>query len=277
MNNSILSRPIPSTGELLPVIGIGTWKGFDVSTSDELTRLTQVLSVMSASGGTLIDSSPMYGRAEEAIGKITSKMPQANSFFYATKVWTEGREEGIRQMETSLKLMNRQSIDLMQIHNLIDWKTHLETLRQWKETGKVRYIGITHYTDSMHSELASIIRSTPLDFVQFNYSITNRNAEKELLPLCQDRGVATLINRPVGEGKLLKLVQNNRLPGWAADLGISSWAQFFLRFLISHPAVTCVIPGTGNPHHMKDNMLAGFAPMPDEAVRERMAAYVLGL
>lgn len=267
----MIHRTIPSTGERVPVIGLGTWQSFDVSSG--LEPLNDVLTVMADAGGRLIDSSPMYGRSEEVVGTLTSQWKD-NPFFYATKVWTKGREEGIRQMNSSFKKFRRPVIDLMQVHNLVDWQTHLRTLRKWKEEGRIRYIGITHYTDSVHEELAKIIRLEKIDFVQFNYSITDRHAEKELLPVAAENGVATLINRPFGEGKLFGKVRGKSLPPWAAECNIENWSQFFLKFLIAHPAVSCVIPATSNPLHAADNMKAGLEPLPDEALRKKMAAYI---
>ncbi|HEX8426609.1 aldo/keto reductase [Hymenobacter sp.] len=271
------TRLIPSSQQPLPVIGLGTWQTFDVRSTSAYPPLQQTLATLHAAGGTVIDSSPMYGRAEEVVGDLTSQPEAPDAFFYATKVWTQGREAGIQQMEDSLRKLRRPSIDLMQIHNLVDWKTHLRTLRDWQAAGKVRYVGITHYTDAMHDELARILSSETLDFVQFNYSILDRHAEKRLLPVAAERGVATLINRPFTEGNLLLRVRGKALPGWAAELGITNWAQFLLKFLVAHPAVTCVIPGTSNPAHLADNLLAGEGELPDEATREKMAAYVRGL
>ncbi len=273
----MIERLIPSTKESLSVIGLGTWQAFDVSSQQESDVLSNVINGMHKAGGKLIDSSPMYGRAEEVVGVISEAASIQNDFFYATKVWTQGREGGIRQMNDSLRKLRRSFIDLMQIHNLVDWKTHMATLRQWKEEGKVRYIGITHYMDSMHEDLEKIIRSEPVDFVQFNYSITSRNAEKRLLPAAADHGVATLVNRPFGEGSLFARVKGKNLPAWTKDQDIDNWASFFLKFIISHPAVTCVIPGTGNPDHVVDNMKAGQGSLPDDAIRERMAAFVKNL
>ncbi|KAA9357348.1 aldo/keto reductase [Larkinella humicola] len=271
---SMLSRLIPSSNEKLPVVGIGTWQTFDVSGTTEQEPLLQALKAVHQAGGKLIDSSPMYGRSEEVVGKLTAESGIQNQFFYATKVWTRGREAGIRQMDESMQKMKRSSVDLMQIHNLVDWKTHLETLKAWKASGKIRYIGITHYTDSMHDELAEIITKVPIDFVQFNYSILSRNAEKKLLPVARDKGVATIINQPFAEGRLFSLVKGKELPAWATENEISSWAQFFLKFIVSNPAVTCVIPGTSNPRHAADNMLAGHGRQPDTALREKMAAFL---
>jgi diketogulonate reductase-like aldo/keto reductase len=269
----MILRTIPSTGETIPVIGLGTWQSFDVSPSSNLDSLKNVLDETINAGGKLIDSSPMYGRSEEIVGLLTANA-SAEKFFYATKVWTTGRNEGIHQMENSFRKFQREVIDLMQIHNLVDWKTHLPVLRKWKEEGRIRYIGITHYTDSMHSELIKIIRSEQIDFVQFNYSIMDRHAEENLLHLAADYGIATLINRPLGEGRLFNKVKGKTLPSWAQEYNIKSWSQFFLKFIISHPAVTCVIPATSNPSHAADNMNAGSEPLPDEPVRKRMVAFV---
>jgi diketogulonate reductase-like aldo/keto reductase len=269
----MIVRQIPSTGEMIPVIGLGTWQSFDVAPSSDLEPLKKVLSSMNAAGARLIDSSPMYGRSEEVVGLLT-KDDTNNSFFYATKVWTRGKDEGIRQMETSFQKMKRSVIDLMQVHNLVDWRTHLATLQGWKEEGRVRYIGITHYMDYMHRELADIIQSQKIDFVQFNYSIANRHAEEFLLKTAADNGVATLVNRPFGEGNLFNMVNGKKLPAWAAEYGIENWSQFFLKFIISHPAVTCVIPATSNPKHAEDNLKAGVQPLPDESIRKKMIEWI---
>jgi diketogulonate reductase-like aldo/keto reductase len=272
----MIKRIIPSTAEELPVIGLGTWQTFDVDSSKYPT-LKKVLQLMHQHGGAVIDSSPMYGRSEKVIGDITSEMPEQNNFFYATKVWIEGREAGIEQLESSMQKMQRNVLDLIQIHNLVDWKTHLKTLRQWKDEGKVRYIGITHYTDSMHEALEKIIDAEPIDFVQFNYSITARNAEKRLLPIAKEKGVATLINRPLGEGKLFNYVKEKPLPAWAMEYGIETWSQYFLKFIVANNAVTCIIPGTSNPYHIADNMKAGEGDIPDQMTQQKMADYLLSL
>ena len=273
----MLNRIIPSSGEQLPAIGLGSWQTFDTDDRAGFPRLRQVLQMMHAAGGSLIDSSPMYGRSEQTIGDITSAMPEAGSFFYATKVWTKGKEQGIQQMQDSLRKMKRERMDLIQIHNLVDWKIHLRTLREWKEKGIVRYIGITHYTDDYHAELEKILRAEAIDFVQFNYSITARHAEERLLPACAELGVATLINRPLGEGKLFKPVHNKMLPGWAIEAGIDNWAAFFLRYILAHPAVTCVIPATADPSHATDNMGAGTGPLPGKDLLKKMVDYVQNL
>lgn len=266
----MIFRTIPRTGEQLPVIGFGTWQVLDVSASLKDEQLTQVLQTVHSAGGRLIDSSPMYGKAEETIGRLTKDMPQKDDFFYATKVWTTGREEGIRQMDTSFKLMGRATMDLMQIHNLVDWRTHLETLKQWKAEGKVRYIGITHYTDAYHAELEDLISTGDFDFVQFNYSLFARHAEQRLLDAASHHGVATLINRPFGEGAHIRKVKNKPLPAWAVDYGIESWGALLLKYIISHPAVTCVIPATSKPQHATDNMQAMQGDMVDEAGLKKM-------
>ncbi|MEO8770893.1 MAG: aldo/keto reductase [Ferruginibacter sp.] len=273
----MIKRTIPSTGEELPVIGMGTWQTFDVSEEQSYPVLKNILQQLHTNGGRLIDSSPMYGNSEKVVGDITSDMEIANDFFYATKVWTSGKQEGIHQMEMSMQKMKRTTIDLMQIHNLVDLKTHLTTLRQWKESGKIRYIGITHYTDDMHEELESIIRKEPIDFVQFNYSIQSTNAEKRLLPAAADLGVATLINRPLGVGKLFNIVKSRPLPAWVDEFNIKSWAAYFLKYIIAHPAVTCVIPATGNVKHAADNFEAGTGLLPGMELRKKMLEHFKGL
>lgn len=273
----MITRVIPASGEKLPVIGIGTWQKFDVSNDSAYPVLKNILTGMHDQGGRLIDSSPMYGHSEKVVGDITSTMSTANDFFYATKVWISGRQEGIQQMEASFQKMKRTAIDLMQIHNLLDWKTHIKTLRDWKASGKIRYIGITHYTDNMHEELEKVMRQELVDFVQFNYSIHATHAEQRLLPAAADLGVATLINRPLDVGKLFQHVQGNPLPSWAAELNIKSWPAYFLKYIIAHPAVTCVIPATGNLKHAMDNFEAGIGDLPDFAMKKKMRDYFLSL
>ncbi|MCC3160800.1 aldo/keto reductase [Hymenobacter sp. 15J16-1T3B] len=273
----MLTRPIPASQEPLPVIGLGTWQTFDVANAAAQPALRQTLETLRAAGATVIDSSPMYGRAEEAVGTLTAALPAPEAYFYATKVWTQGRQEGIAQLEASLRKLRRPRLDLLQIHNLVDWQTHLATLREWQQAGRVRYLGLTHYTDQMHLDLERVLRRERVEFVQFNYSIFERHAEQRLLPAAAELGVATLINRPFGEGRLLQRLRGQPLPAWAAALGITSWPQFLLKFLLSHPAVTCVIPGTSNPAHLADNLRAAEGELPDAATRERMAAYVRGL
>jgi diketogulonate reductase-like aldo/keto reductase len=259
----MITRVIPSSGEALPVVGIGTWQTFDVGKYEsERAPLREVLRLLFEAGGRVIDSSPMYGPAEGVVGDLVSELKAHHRAFYATKVWTEGAEAGIREMERSFALYRSSPIDLMQVHNLVDWRTQLKTLRAWKEQGRFRYIGITHYTTSAFDELAAIIRREKIDFVQFPYSLEVREAESMLLPLAAERGVATLINRPFGGGGLFGRVRGWPLPPWAAALGAESWAQLFLRYVLAHPAVTCVIPGTGKPAHARDNLAAGLAPLP---------------
>ncbi|MBO9203193.1 MULTISPECIES: aldo/keto reductase [Niastella] len=273
----MISRTIPSSGETIPVIGMGTYNTFDTSENAAKDYLTSVLNTFYQGGGRLLDSSPMYGNAERVVGVLTSKAPYANELFYATKVWTTGRENGIRQMEDSISLMKRKTIDLMQVHNLSDWKTYLPLLREWKEAGKIRYIGITHYTDSSHAELEKVMRATPVDFVQFNYSIQERRAEDHLLTVAAELGVATLINRPFGQGRLFSQLSSQPLPDWAGDLNIKSWGAFLLKYIIAHPAVTCVIPASSNAKHVAENMQAGEGPLPDEKMRAKMVACLRGL
>lgn len=277
-NKTMIQRAIPSSDEPLPVIGLGSWIQFDVGSSDtERQPLKQVLAKMHEMGGKLIDSSPMYGQAEDVIGALTTAMGLADKFFYATKVWTSGKQAGIDQMEESLRKMRRKTIDLMQVHNLVDWQTHLNTLKDWKQQGKVRYAGITHYTTSSHAQLEQIIKSASLDFVQFNYSMRVRNAEQRLLLAAKDKGVAVIINEPFEKGSLFGAVKGKSLPPWAAEYDMNSWAQFFLKYIISHPAVNCVIPGTSDPTHVADNMMAGYGRLPDEKTRQKMVELIEGL
>jgi diketogulonate reductase-like aldo/keto reductase len=274
-SSAMLQRIIPSSGERLPVVGLGTWLQFDVgSSASEREPLLEVLRQMAAKGGKVIDSSPMYGKAEEVIGALTTATGKPDQFFYATKVWTSGEQNGIVQMEASLKKMKRNKMDLLQVHNLLDWQTHLRTLNRWKKEGRVRYTGITHYTVSAHDELEGIVRSRAVDFVQFNYSIRVRSAEQRLLKACADSGVAVIINQPFDSGDLFQLVKGRALPPWAAEYNIQSWAQYFLKYILSHPAVTCVIPGTSNPRHVVDNMGAGYGRLPDERERKRMIEFL---
>lgn len=264
-------RPIPSTGETIPVIGMGTSRTFDAG-ADEATvaRLAKVMEAFFAAGGTVIDSSPMYGQAESRVGDVLRSMSASPSVFAATKVWTEGRDEGIAQMDLSAKRMAVENFDLIAVHNLVDWQTQLATLKQWKDEGKVRYIGITTSHGRDHEPLLEIMRKEPLDFVQFTYNIGNRTAEDALLPLAQDRGIATMINRPYQRGSLFKRSSNQALPEVAKDLDCTSWGQFYLKFIIGHPAVTSLIPATSKAHHMADNMGANVGPVPDAKQREEM-------
>lgn len=271
---AILLRAIPSSGETVPAVGLGTYRAFDAgSSSPERESLREVLVRFVAAGGRVVDSSPMYGAAETVVGDLAAELG-LHSLFVATKVWTSGRAAGIRQMEQSLRRLRVKRLDLMQVHNLVDWRTHLKTLHAWKETGRVRYVGVTHYTASAYGELEQVMRDEPLDFVQLNYSLAERDAQRRLLPLARDRGIAVLVNRPYAEGALFRRVRGQPLPAWAADLDCRSWGQFFLKWILAHPAVTSVIPATSQPEHLDDNMQAGRGVLPDASTRERMTAYL---
>jgi diketogulonate reductase-like aldo/keto reductase len=274
----MLTRPIPQSNEPLPVVGLGTWQAFDIGAERAaVDQRKEVLRILLEAGGKVIDSSPMYGRAEVVVGTLLAEMGVRDKTFLATKVWTSGEAAGIAQMRASAVKLQAPAIDLMQIHNLLDWRTHLRTLRAWKEQKRFRYIGITHYTSSALEELATIIRAERIDFVQFAYSIDVRAAEARLLPLCAERGVAVLVNRPFGSGSLFDQVRGKALPAWAAELDCASWSQFFLKYILGHPAVTCVIPGTAKPEHMRDNAAAGTGRLPDAGERQRMAEHWSGL
>lgn len=274
----MLTKTIPKTGEALPAIGLGTWQTFDVgAAASARAPLKTVLREFVRLGGRVIDSSPMYGNSELVTGDLAAELDIGQKLFLATKVWTSGREAGIRQMEQSYKRLRVQRLDLLQVHNLVDYRTQLATLRAWKEQRKVRYIGVTHYTASAYDDLARVLASEDLDFVQLNYSFAEREAEKRLLPLAADKRLAVLVNRPLAAGNLFSRVLGKPLPVWANEVGCASWAQFFLKFVISHPAVTCAIPATSKAQHLGDNMQAGFGLVPDSASRERMARYVENL
>jgi len=274
MERSPIKKKIPSSDELLPVIGMGSWQTFDVGDDVQgRAHLIQVLQAFFDGGGAVIDSSPMYASSEQVIGDLLKTVRNKNALFAATKVWTRGKKQGIAQMQRSMRRMGVEVFDLIQIHNLVDWATHLETLKAWKAEGKVRYIGITTSHGRDHGELEQILRTEPFDFVQFTYSIANRKVEKRLLPLSADRGIATLINRPYQGGGLFRRVKGKPLPPWAGEFDIHSWGQFFLKFTVSHPAATCAIPATSKVRHMIDNMGAGFGHLPDAATRQKMIAY----
>ena len=269
----MLTRLIPSTGAALPVVGCGTWRTFDVDAGAAARApLAGVLGALFAAGGSVIDSSPMYGRAEAVVGDLVAAAGSRAQAFLATKVWTEGREAGIKQMERSFALLRAERIELMQIHNLLDWRQHLPTLRAWKRAGRIGYLGVTHYTSSAYGELEAVLKSESLDFVQFNYAIDDRAAERRLLPLAAERGIAVIVNMPFGGGGTLRGLLGKPLPGWAAEIGCTGWAQILLKFVLGHPAVTCVIPGTSKPEHMRDNAQAGSGTMPSAALRARMVA-----
>lgn len=266
---AMLTRAIPSTGEKLPVIGMGTWQTFDVRPK-EAAPLEEVMKTFVELGGKVLDSSPMYGKSEEIAGHMIEKFGLRPKLFVATKVWTTGKAEGIAQMEASMKKLRAKPIDLMQVHNLQDVKTHLDTLRGWKKDGIVRYFGVTHYTASQHAAVEKMIASETLDFVQINYSVGEREAEEKLLPMAKDRGVAVIANRPFAGGNLFAQLRDKPLPDWAKEIGCETWAQILLKFVVSHPAITCAIPATSKVKHLRDNMAAGHGPMPDEAMRKRI-------
>jgi aryl-alcohol dehydrogenase-like predicted oxidoreductase len=276
---NLLQRRIPSTGETLPAIGLGTSGPFEV-TAEEAARapLREVLQGFFTGGATLIDTSPMYSTAEAVLGDLLTPAQQSRVFI-ATKVWTpgsggHGEAKGIEQMQRSMKLLKRERIELMQVHNLVDLDVHLATLRRWKAEGRIKYIGVTHYTTSSYPDLIAILEREKLDFLQFNYSVATREAEKKLLPLCADKGVAVLINRAFEDGNLFTRVQGKPLPAWAAEFGAQSWAQVFLKFVLAHPAVTCVIPATGKIKNLADNLAAGIGALPDAKQRAQIVAAV---
>ena len=270
-----IARPIPSSGELLPVVGLGTYQSFDVgSDAAEREPVKEVLRQFAQRGGTLVDSSPMYGPSESVVGDLASGLGLIGKLFMATKVWTSGRDAGIAQMQESMRRMKVERMDLMQIHNLLDWKTHLATLKQWKATGRVRYIGITHYHSGAYADLERLMKTGDYDSVQFNYSIAEREAEQRILPLAQETGVAVIVNRPFAQASLFSRVRGKTVPEWAAEFDCQSWAQFFLKYILGHPAVTCVIPATAKPQHLADNMMAGVGRLPDEKLRRKMIAFM---
>jgi len=270
------------------VIGLGTWRAFDVDvTTDNRRQLEEVLSLFVKLGGSVIDSSPMYGRAEEVIGELTAALgirdklatasPSGGGLFLATKVWTHGEENGIKSMERSMSLLRTKRVDLMQVHNLVDVQTHLATLREWKQQGRIRYLGITHHEAGAFPDVEKVMRSEKLDFVQINYSLMEREARERVLPLAQERGVAVIVNRPFGAGDLFGKVRSKPLPDWATEFDCRSWAQFFLKWIVGHPGVTCAIPATDKPGHLEDNMQGGVGRLPDEKMRRQMVELVSSL
>jgi aryl-alcohol dehydrogenase-like predicted oxidoreductase len=265
------TRPIPSSGEALPVVGCGTWRGFDVGgDAEELARLGGVVDALHAAGGKVIDTSPMYGQAERVIGRLLADPGRRARSLLATKVWTRGRAAGIAQMRESMRLMGAERLELMQVHNLLDTDAHWPVLRERKDEGRVRYLGLTHYTESAYPDLEAAMQALRPDFVQFNYSIDARVAERRLLPLAAGLGIAVIVNLPFGGGGLLGALRDKPLPGFAAEVGCTSWAQLLLKFVLGHPAVTCVIPGTSKPRHMADNAQAGAGVVLDEGLRARV-------
>ena len=271
----MLSRPIPSSGEKLPVIGLGTLQAFDVgNTPEERTALAGVLNALASRGGRLVDTSPRYGRAEAVVGELCAEQNLSDSLFFATKVFSLGEQAGLDEMHASLERLQVPQVDLMQVHSLRDWKIHIPSIRKLRDEGKVRYIGITAHRDNLHDEMMMIMRKEKLDFIQINYNLLERKTAEELLPLAQDLGIATMINVPFAKAELFKKTSSTALPGWAKDFDCDSWAQFFLKYVISHPAVTCVIPRTGNPEHMLDDLMAGFGALPDSNTRLEMERFI---
>jgi diketogulonate reductase-like aldo/keto reductase len=270
----VIAKAIPATGERLPVIGMGSWITFDVgNNSYERAARARVIQAFFDNGGALIDSSPMYGSSEEVLGEGLKTIKNKDKLFAATKVWILGKKSGIRQMEESQKLWGMPRFDLMQVHNMLDWETHWETLKEWKAEGRVRYVGITTSHGRRHEDLARAMAKTPFDFVQFTYNLEDREVEQRLLPLAQERGMAVLINRPFDGGSLFRRVRGKPLPLWAAEFDCQNWAQYFLKFIVSHPAVTCAIPATSRVDHMRENMGANFGRLPDATMRQRMIEY----
>jgi diketogulonate reductase-like aldo/keto reductase len=269
-----IEKTIPSNGERLPVIGMGTSRTFNAAgDTAAMAALSEVLAAFFVHGGSLIDSSPMYGSSEQVLGQLLPAIDRPRGLFAATKVWTDGRESGVRQMEQSRRLWGVERFDLMQIHNLRDWRVHYQTLREMKSEGRIRHIGITTSHGLDHAELRQVLQKHDFDFVQFSYNIGNREAERILLPLAADRGLAVIINRPFARGSLFSRVRGQAVPEWATEFDCASWGQFFLKYTVSHPAVTCAIPATSKVKHMVDNMGAGRGRLPDPAMRQRMEAF----
>ena len=270
----VLTRPIPSSGESIPVIGMGTWITFDVRMPGAREQRVDVLRAFFERGGGMVDSSPMYGEAEAVLGYCLERLDDHAGLFAATKVWTPGPVTAEQQMRDSLRLWGLERLDLQQIHNLVDWREHIETLKAWKAQGRIRYLGITTSHGRRHDDIEHVMRTEPLDFVQFTYNIVDREAERRLLPLAAERGIAVIANRPFRGGGLFSHVQGQPLPPWAGEIDCENWAQFFLKFIVSHPAVTCAIPATSQVAHMHENMGAAYGRLPDAQMRARMAEYV---
>jgi diketogulonate reductase-like aldo/keto reductase len=271
---TVATRKVPGSGESIPVIGMGSSGTFDVG-DDAASRgaLRGVLQSLVEGGGRVIDTSPMYGRAESVLGDLIADLGLRPELWLATKVWTRGRTAGAAQIEQSYARLRTERRELLQIHNLLDWREHVPTIRALQASGKLRYSGITHYRADAHAELERVLAAERFDWLQVNYSLAEPEAEARLLPFCREKGVAVMVNRPFADGALFERVRGKPLPPWAAELGCASWGQFLLRWAASHPAVTCVIPATSKPQHMADNSAAGHAPLPDEAQRERMRTY----
>ena len=273
-----LTRRIPRSGEEIPAVGLGTWQVFNVAgDAKEMAQAKETLKVFVELGGRLVDSSPMYGSSESVTGQLAAELGVQAKLFVATKVWTSGRQVGIRQMEDSMKKLRVERLDLMQVHNLTDAQTHLATLRDWKQSGRIRYLGVTHYHAGAHADLEKFLKPGELDFVQLNYSLAEPEAGRRLLRIAAESRTAVIVNRPFAEGAMFGQVKGKPLPGWAKDIGCASWAQFFLKWILGHPAVTCAIPGTRNPKHIADNLGAASHPLPDEALRRKMSDYFSSL
>ena len=271
---ALLQRRIPKTGEEIPAVGLGTWQVFDVAgDAKELAQARGALKAFVDLGGRVVDSSPMYGSSESVTGQLAAELGVRSKLFVATKVWTRGKQAGIRQMEDSMKKLRVERLDLVQVHNLVDAPTHLSTLREWKKAGRVRYIGVTHYNASAHEELERFIRPGDIDFVQVNYSLAEPQAGERLLRAAAESRTAVIVNRPFAEGAMFGRVKGKAVPAWAREINAASWAQFFLKWILAHPAVTCAIPGTRNPKHVADNLGAASGPLPDEAMRRMMLDY----
>ncbi len=271
--STMRTASIPATGEQLPVIGLGTYSVFDVdSTTEAIAERRKIVDLLSSNGGSVIDTSPMYNRSEKVIGDVIASGADREPLFLATKVWTDGRESGVAQIQRSFELMKTETIDLMQVHNLRDTALHMETIREWQEDGRIRYNGLTHYTAGALAALEREMREFEPQFIQINYSLGEREVEQRVLPLAKEMGIAVIINRPFQAGRLFRAVAGKELPDFAAGFA-ESWGQFFLKFIVSHPAVSCAIPATSKPHHMIDNMRAGFGEMPDDKMRKRMSDY----
>jgi len=277
-SQEVLTKAIPNRTERVPVIGMGSWLTFDVHDDPALRQQRlQVLEAFFDGGGGVIDSSPMYGSSEEVIGYCLARLNNPEALFSATKVWTLFQSRGISQMEDSRQLWGVDRFDLMQIHNLLDWEAHLETLTEWRSQGRVRHIGITTSHGRRHGDMEEIMAAQPIDFVQFTYNILDREAEARLLPLAGERGLAVIVNRPFRQGALFEYFKRHPLPVWAAEFDCANWAQYFLKFIVSHPAVTCAIPATRRVDHMRENMGAALGRLPDPATRARMIRYVENL
>ena len=271
---AMIERRIPKTGEAIPAIGLGTWQVFDVAgNAAEMAQAKETLKVFVEPGWRVIDSSPMYGSSESVTGQLATELGVRAKLFVATKVWTTGRQAGIRQMEDSMKKLRVERLDLMQVHNLQDTDTHLATLRDWKSAGRVRYVGVTHYHSGAHADLERFVKRGDIDFIQVNYSIAEPEADRRLLQAAADSRVAVIVNRPFVTGEMFRQVKGKPLPDWAKEIGCASWAQFFLKWILAHPAVTCAIPATRNPAHLTDDLGAASGPLPDEATRRKMSAY----